>query len=561
MRVALAVALLLGASPAPPQAAPAPVTPARPRLLLFVSVDQMRSDYLDRFASLYKGGLRRILDHGAFFANARYRHANNETGPGHSVLLSGRDPRSSGIIRNDWYDAALRRKVNVIEDPVHRAVGGKGVSASPAHFNGFTLGDFLKNGSDGSRVVSVAAKDRSAILMGGRRADAAFWLDNAEGRFVTSTYYMKTAPAWLLAWNDTRTSDQFQGKPWTRLLPDEGLYRKFAGEDAVAGEPVDRNTFPHSVRGNPGQPDFYEDLRRTPFSDEVTLDVALRALEAYGLGSNPTTDVLAVGFSATDSVGHTWGPDSQELMDQLLRLDLVLGRLFDAVDGRIGKDAWLFGMSADHGVQPLVELLRQQGKDARRADPQLFATAVDKLLQDRFPGATDLVAHRAKADFYLDLPAIERRGLRRSAVEAAVAEGLMSTGLVEHVYTHAELSADRPPDDPAFELHRRAFFAPRSPHLMARLKPYVYVSDRPSRTGTGHGTYHDYDRHVPVAFMGPGVRPGRYTAECGPEDIAPTLGALLGLAYPLQDAERVLSEMFVAGGPQAAGTAQGGRQR
>lgn len=539
---AAAVALWLDASPAAPQSTPAPGTAARPRLLLFVSVDQMRSDYLDRFASLYTGGLRRVLDQGAFFANARYRHANNETGPGHSVLLSGRDPRSSGIIRNDWYDAVLRRKVNVIEDPVHRAVGGKGVSASPAHFNGFTLGDFLKNGSDGSRVVSVATKDRSAILMGGRRADAAFWLDNAEGRFVTSTYYMKTAPAWLSAWNDTRTSDQFRGKPWTRLLPDEGLYRKLAGEDAVAGEPSDRNTFPHSVRGTPGQTDFYEDLRRTPFADEATLDVALQALEAFGLGRGSATDVFTVGFSATDGVGHTWGPDSQELMDQLLRLDLVLGRLFDAVDAQAGRDAWLFGLSADHGVQPLVERLRQQGKDARRASPRLFTAAVDRLLHERFPGASDLIAHREKVDFYLDLPVLERRGLRRSAVEAAIAEALLSTGLVEHVYTHAELSGDTPLDDPAFELHRRAFFAPRSPHLMTRLKPHVYVSDYAS--GTGHGTYHDDDRHVPVVFMGPGIKPGRYQAESGPEDIAPTLGALLGLDYPLQDAKRVLSEMF-----------------
>ncbi len=536
---AVAAVAALGVAPQPAQ---------RPRLLLFVSVDQMRPDYLDRFSGLYKGGLRRIIDRAAIFTNARYRHANTETGPGHAALLSGRDPRSSGIVQNDWYDSTLRRSVNVVEDPVQQPVGGKGGSASPAHLQGFTLGDWLKRTSPASRVVSVATKDRSAILMGGRRADAAFWLDNTCGCFISSTYYMKTAPTWLTAWNDRRLPDRVQARPWTRLLPDEGVYRSLAGEDAVPGEPADRNSFPHSVRGTPGQPPFYEDVRRTPFADEMTLDVALEAFDAYDLGRGPATDVLVVGFASTDSIGHTWGPDSQEQMDNLLRLDLTLGRLFDAVDARVGRDGWLFGLSADHGAPPLVERLKGQGEQARRATARSIREAVDGALQARL-GAADLIALQDKADFYLDLPGIERRGLRRSAVEAAVSEALMATGLVEHVYTHRELSGDAPPNDLAFALHQRAFFAPRSPHLMARLKPYVYVSDRPS--GTGHGTYHDYDRHVPVVFMGPGVRPGRYPGESGPEDIAATLGSLLGLEYPLQDAQRVLAEMFVTDGASA----------
>lgn len=544
---AAALALLLALA-----AAAAPQPAARPRLLLFVSVDQMRSDYLDRFAALYKGGLRRLRERSAFFVNARYRHANNETGPGHATLLTGRDPRSSGIIQNDWYDPTLRRLVNVVEDPSQQPVGGKGVSASPAHLQGFTIGDWLKSKSPGTRVVSVALKDRSAILMGGRRADAAFWLDNAEGRFVTSTYYMKTAPAWLTAWNDQHPFDQLKGKPWTRLLPQEDVYRRLAGEDAMPGEPADRNTFPHAVRGEPGQPTYYEDTRRLPFADELTLDVALRAFDAYELGRGPATDVFIVGLAATDSIGHTWGPDSHEQMDNLLRLDLTLGRLFDALDTRLGPEAWLFGMSADHGVMPLVERLQREGKPSRRATPEEIRTAVDKALLARFPGAADLIAVQDKADFYLDLEAVERRGLRRSAVEAAISAGLMATGLVEHVYTHAELSGDTPADDPAFELHRRAFFPPRSPQLAARMKPYIYVSSRPS--GTGHGTHHGYDRHVPVVFMGPGIKPGRYEAESGPEDIAPTLGALLGLDFPLQDAKRVLSEMFVRDGASAGET-------
>lgn len=532
----------LAQSPAP--AAPGPAAePARPRLLVFVSVDQMRSDYLERFRDLYSGGLRRLWSEAAIFTEARYRHANNETGPGHSVMLSGRDPRSSGIVANDWYDSTLKRVVNVVDDPAQRPLGGAGRAASPAHFLGFTLGDVLKAAVPEARVVAASLKDRSAVLLGGRRADAAYWFESLEGRFITSTYYAREAPAWLAAWNARRLPDAFAGRRWERLLPDAGEYDRRAGPDAVPSERAGvQIAFPHAMPAEPGRV-LFEELRRAPFGDELTLDFALAAMEAHGLGRGPATDLLAVSFSATDGVGHSYGPDSHELMDHLLRLDRTLGRLFEALDRRVGRGGWLLGMSADHGVLPLVERLQERGTAARRFPSQQLASAVDGALKARFPGANGLIAHRDGADVYLDLDAIERQGLRRSAVEAAVREGLLGSGVVDHVYSHAELSGDAPADDPDFELFSRAFFAPRSPHLISRLKPHVYLSSYPG--GTGHGTHHGYDRHVPVVLMGPGVKPGRQTAECGPEDIAPTLARLLRLDYPMQDAGRVLAEALL----------------
>ena len=517
---------------------------ARPRLVVMVAVDQMRGDYLERFAGVFRGGLRRLRERGAVFVNARYRHSNTETGPGHSILLSGRQPRHSGIVANEWYDGAERRMVNVVDDPVHTAVGGAGRGASPARFEGFTLGDVLKQTSPESRVVAVAFKDRSAVLMGGRRADAAYWYDGLTGRFVTSTYYLKALPGWLQDWNAGRPADALRERRWTRLLDDGGLYEKLAGADPEPGEWDGKDTvFPHAIRGAPPQALYYDDLRRTPFADELTLDVALRAMDADQLGRRSATDLLIVGFSATDVIGHTYGPDSQEIMDQLLRLDGVLGRFFDALDERVGAGQWLLALSADHGVMPLVEVARRHGKDARRVLPQVFADAVRAALAKRYPGQEGLVAALDGAHVYLDLDAVSRQELRRSDVEAAATEGLMSTGLLEGVYTHASFDRDPPADDADWPLFRAAFYAPRSPHLIARLKPWVYVSSRPG--GTGHGTAHDYDRHVPVAFLGAGVHPGRYEGEAGPEEIAPTLAALLGISYPLQDAKRVLSEAVI----------------
>jgi predicted AlkP superfamily pyrophosphatase or phosphodiesterase len=525
-----------------PHARSAEPAGGRPRLVLAVSVDQMRFDYLTRFAPLYVGGLKTLRDQGAVFTNARYRHACTETGPGHSVILSGRSPRHSGIVGNDWYDAASRSNMNVVDDPVHVAVGGRGRGASPRNFIGFTLGDMLKKQSPRSRVVGVAGKDRSAILMAGHRADAAYWY-GTRGAIVTSSYYMSDAPAWLTAFNDRHVPDRYAGQRWTRLLPDEGVYVKYAGPDDVKGEWDNKDTvFPHAVRGRPPEDLFYDDLRRTPFADELTLAAALDAFSAHALGADEDTDVLAVGFSATDSIGHTYGADSQELMDQLLRLDRTLQKLFDEVDRRVGLARVLVVLSADHGVLPLVEVLQARGIAARRAGPDLLHKPVEAALQACFPGVTGLIAAWDGPNVYLDVQALARHRLHRSGVERAVIEGLMKSGLVDRVYTHADLLGEPPADDPDFPLFQRGFYQPRSAHLVTRLKPYVYVGSYVG--GTSHGTVQDYDRHVPVVFMGPGVKAGTYAGESGPEDIAPTLGALLGLDYPSQDG-RTLREILL----------------
>jgi hypothetical protein len=354
---------------------------------------------------------------------------------------------------------------------------------------------------------------------------------------------MSVLPAWLEGWNRAGHPDRLNGRQWTRLLPDEAVYRRYAGEDDVRGEWDNEDTvFPHRIRGAPPSDEFYDDLRRTPFADDLTLDVALGAAQAHDLGHDDATDILAVGLSATDVIGHTYGPDSQELMDQILRLDRVLARLIEAMESRAGRGGLLVILSADHGVMPLVEILRARGLDARRVAPETIEKAVRQALLAKFPGATDLIAAYDEPNFYLDLEAVERRGLGREAVERVIEDALLGTGIVERVYTHARLLGDAAADDPDFSLFRAAFFESRSPHVIARLKPWVYLSDYVG--GTGHGTVHDYDRHVPVAFLGSAIKAGRYERACGPEDIAPTLARLLSLDYALETGQRLLAEML-----------------
>lgn len=544
----LAICALL-AAPLGSSRAAAPAAATAPRLVLFVSVDQMWSDYLDRFAPHYTGGLKRLREEGAVFTKAYYRHANSETGPGHAVLLSGRHARDNGIVANAWFDRTSGAWLNVVGDPLVAPLPGPGRGASPANFTGATVGDLLKRAQPGARVVGVAGKDRSAILMAGPRADAAYWYEPAAGVFGSSTYYMKSLPGWLASWNATRPVDALAGRSWTRLL-DASVYEALAGRDDVKGEWDNVDTvFPHRLRGAAGGTELWDDVRRTPFIDDLTLEVALKALSAHDLGGDDTTDLLAVGFSATDSIGHTYGPDSQEVMDQLIRLDLLLGRLLDAAEAKAGKDRLVVALSADHSSMPLVEVLRSKGLPARRVAPKVLRDAVEAALAARYP-RQKLVLAFDDPSVYLDLDAIARAGLKRTEVEGVVGKALVGTGVVERVYTAQDLLGDAPAGDPDFGLFRNSFFEPRSPQVIARLARYVYLDDRVG--GTGHGTVHDYDRHVPVVLHGPGFVRGRFDAPSGPEDIAPTLCAILGLPYRVEAGQRVLAEAVAPAPAQAA---------
>ena len=270
-------------------------------------------------------------------------------------------------------------------------------------------------------------KDRSAVLTAGRRADAAYWFENECGCFITSTYYAKEPPAWLVKLNSLRLADGYFQSPWTKLVSDEQLYLKYSTEDNFPGEwDLKDTTFPHAHRGRPPEEGYYDNLRRTPFSDELVLRAAMDALAAHDLGTDASPDVLTVGFSAGDVIGHTYGPFSQEAMDNYLRLDLVLEKLFKAVDARAGLSNTLVVVTADHGALPLVEWLQRKGIEAKRLPGSMLTNAVKKALKERYPSAPELVAGVENLNVSLNLEAIHRSGLKRSEVERTAMQALMA---------------------------------------------------------------------------------------------------------------------------------------
>lgn len=501
----------------PPAEPPPALAPGAPRLILFLAVDQGRADYLDRFRPLLRHGFHRLLAESVRFTDAHHDHANTSTAPGHATLASGRHPSGHGIVGNYWFDRETG-------EDVYSARGEDGVG-SPERLLASTLGDWLKAASPRSKVFAASGKDRAAILMGGRRADGVFWFDDDRGDFVTSSFYPDRERPWLDAFLAERHVDRRFGEAW-EPLPE---VVEHAADYGV--EPLDegwfRTGFPYPVGGAALEPDwgFYSGVYRSPLVDAYLADFAQALIAGEGLGDDDVPDVLAVSFSALDNVGHRYGPDSPELLDALLRLDVVLGELLDFVDARIGLDRVLVALSSDHGVMPVPEALAAHGGDARR-----FGTAEIRCVQD---AGRRLREEMGEEDwildgFYLDRELAAERGVEIDALADALRRHLEQCPGIARVWTRGEILA-APPDDPMGRLFVHAFHPERSPDLMVEAEPgvMVYTGSR-----ANHGSPHPYDTHVPWLLRLPGGQ-GREVAErVHTVDVAPTLAALIGLDVP-----------------------------
>ena len=347
--------------------------PARPRLVVAIAVDQLRGDYMDRFRSFFgPGGFNLFLQHGASFAEARYEHATTTTCPGHAVILTGSYGAVNGIVANDWFDSKTGREEYCAADSSAKTIGAAGEGRSPRNLKGATVGDLLKIASGGSsRVVTVSAKDRSAIMMGGHLADAAYWM--IDTLFVTSTYYRAALPDWAARFNGAGRISSYFGKKWEHLLP-PAAYEMVGPDDvpAEADEAGMGRTFPHPVAGGSviGKA-FVDAFDQTPFSNDVVADFAMEAVTAERLGTDTVPDLLGISFSANDRAGHAYGPDSHEVMDITVRLDRTLARLFGFLDRTVGLSRVVIVLTADHGVAPLPEVFQrlQPRASARRFNP------------------------------------------------------------------------------------------------------------------------------------------------------------------------------------------------
>jgi predicted AlkP superfamily pyrophosphatase or phosphodiesterase len=555
--------------------------PEKPRLVVLVVFDQLRGDFIEKWRPHFgKDGFVRLQTEGAWFVNCHYPHAITTTGPGHASLLTGCGPNVHGIIGNTWYDRASGAMVNCAESnryqrvpPLPKALpreeltdewkdleakdkkpdsDTKSESTSTATNPAYgtperqlapTFGDALKSatGSKG-KVIGLSFKDRSALLPAGARADGAYWLDRADGMIVTSTYYRDALPAWADELNKKRLADQWFGKVWDKSRPDID-YAKLAGPDDVAGEGKGTRqgvTFPHRIDGGLKRPAkaYYDALVTSPYGNDLLLEMVKAAVAAEKLGADEVPDLLSISFSSNDSIGHVWGPDSQEVLDMTLRTDRQLAELLGFLDDKVGKGEYLLCLTSDHGVCPLPELSAKRGLDVGRLPVNSILAAGEVMLRKIYDpdAAVDaksrFIEYRSGIWVYLNHKLIVSKGLQSADVAKTLADFLARHIGIDRTFTRAELEGKLDSYDVLGRRMQKAYHPERSGDVSFVLKPYWQEGDPKTSTGTGHGSPHAYDTHVPLLVFGPGVKPGIRREEVAPGAIAGIFAKALGIQPP-----------------------------
>lgn len=537
-----------------------------PKLVLQITVDQLRGDLLNRYLDrMGEGGVRRLLDEGIVYVDAHHRHANTETIVGHTTIATGTDPAIHGMIGNVWFDHAEGRLIYNVEDadapilseaagvddaneidPTQRLARSDG--RSPRAIKVSTLSDEIALGfGPTSKIFGVSVKDRGAISLAGH-AGKAFWFSKSAGEFITSRFYYDAYPDWVRAWNAQGHPAKYAETAWT-LLHDPNTYRNKDRDDLVweTDLPGFGRTFPHAFGPADGQL-FTTLLTTSPAGDALTVDFAKRLMEAEDLGADSVPDYLSVSLSSTDYVGHLFGASSLEMEDQLLRLDVALADLLDTVDEAVGLENTLVVLSADHGSAEPPGHLAELGINGRLIDPGSWNTAPALArLRERFGLGEGLIENYFHPYVYLNADIIAAAEADPAAVEAAVAQEISLLPGVERALSSRALAEGRHGEDFVTRAVMRNFDPTRSGDVFVVFEPHAFIADFDGLTvAAHHGSPWSYDTYVPIIFMGWGLSPDRVARRVETIDIAPTISAVLGIKPPSGAIGQVLPEVLAA---------------
>jgi len=540
------------AAQAPPLRVAAPKAakaPARPKLVVLLVVDQMRGDYVDKFLGQWTGGLKRLVEEGAWFRDAAYPYAATETCVGHATISTGAFPATHGMVANAWWDRKEQKMVTCTADPDSKVKNVGYAGATPQGADTAwrmavpSFAEELKFQTSGTtRIVTFSLKARAAITMAGHKADAATWFD--DGSWVTSSAY-DTQP-FIEEQAKSHPAKADFGKTWALSLPEKAYWydeRALGAVPPAGWEP----TFPHPLRGKSGagepDPDFYSQWASSPYADTALTELAEKAVDALNLGKAAGTDFLAIGYSPVDYVGHAFGPRSHEIQDILVRLDKDLGNLFAHLDAKVSRGNYVVALSADHGVVPIPEDMQTTGADAGLLRLPELQEKIDKALA-AFKYPKPAVARISCCDIYFAPGVYDKLQHDRAAMQAVLNAALEQPG-VTAVYRAEELQNRPATQSPTLRAFAYSYFAGRSGDLFILPKPYWLLDStpagKPRSYGTGHGVPYNYDQHVPILLMGFGIQPGQYFQPVTPADIAPTFAALCGITLSSRDGH-VLAE-------------------
>lgn len=503
-------------------------TTSKPKLVIGIVIDQMRWDYLYRFADRYStNGFNRILNEGFTCENTFIPYTPTVTAAGHTCVYTGSVPALHGIMGNNWFSRVTNKSVYCTDDSTVTTVGSSSNAGemSPVHLWSTTITDELRLASNfRSKVIGIALKDRGAILPAGHSANAAYWFDNANGAFITSTYYMKSLPAWLDAFNNKKLPDQYLQSDWNTLYPIE-TYKMSSKDDNIFESPLpgERNIFPHITSGLTR--DKYNSLRSTPSGNTLTVEMAKAAIEGEQLGKGDATDFLAISFSSPDYIGHAFGPNSIEAEDNYLRLDRDLGEFLQYLDNTLGQGQYTLFITADHAVAHIPAFLSENKIPAGTFSESIFSKEINQKIE-KITNIKNAVKSVMNYQIYLNYDAVTTAD--RQMVKDLIVEELLKYPVIANAFSLDKMHA-LPMPEKLKKMIANGYNQKLSGDIQFVYKPQWFSG---SSKGTTHGSWNPYDAHIPLLWYGWGINHGKTYKETYMTDIAPTLAALLHTQMP-----------------------------
>lgn len=513
--------------------------PAKPKLVVGIVVDQMRPDYLYRFYDRFQaGGFKRLMGEGFVCDNAFIPYTPTYTAPGHTCVYTGSVPSLHGIVGNNWYDRSTKEVVYCTDDAGTKTVGSGSNAGemSPRNMWANTVTDELRLSNNfRSKTIGIALKDRGAILPAGHTASGAYWFDDASGGWITSTYYSKELPKWVEQLNAKKLPDAYMAKPWNTLFPLNTYTQSTADAKPFEGAlPGGGPAFPH--RTDTLKAARYAAFRATPYGNTFTVDAAKAAIEGEALGARGVTDFLALSFSSTDYIGHTFGPNSIEVEDTYLRLDKDLADLLLYLDGKIGKDQYLLFLTADHAVAHSIGFEDEARIPAGIVNATAMQKNLNEALQKEF-GPGTYVQAMINYQVFLDNDLMSSKKLDRTAVKRSAIQALLKEPGVDKAVDLENMAAANLPQ-PIHTMLANGYNQKLSGDIQVIYRPQWFEG---FGRGTTHGSWNPYDSHIPLLWFGWGVKAGKSGREVYMTDIAPTVAYLLQIQMPNASIGKVIS--------------------
>ena len=519
---------------------------ARPKIVVGITIDQMKQEYIHRFWDRYsEGGFKKLVREGHSYVDAHYSYKPTFTAPGHASIFTGTTPAVHGIIGNNWYDKKTKKSVYCTSDDEMSSVGTNSPAGkmSPRRMLASTISDEMRLFSNmRSKSLGISLKDRGAILPAGHAANAAYWFDGATGKWVTSTYYMEELPSWLVDFNARGLTREFLSKNWETLYPVDSYVNSLADNNPFEAiyKSEDTPTFPHDLLSILSREGFSL-LAKTPFGNTSTKELAIAAIIGEELGVDDDTDMLSISFSSTDYIGHQFGPRSIELEDTYLRLDKDLEELINFLNEYLGEDSYLLFLTADHGAAETPLYLQNFEIPAGYFHIEGYKNGLKNYV-DSIYGKGRWIENMSNDQLFINKEYIAEQGVNEEDIIEALMDYTLRFDGISNVVASTDLMHGNYENNRSLWMTQRGYHQKRSGDIHINMEPGWMIYQR---KGTTHGSSYTYDTHVPIIMYGSTITPGKTYRRAHVIDIATTVSAILNVNLPNGASGTVLHEAIL----------------